>query len=187
MYEPLSDAQKNVVKSVLFGKQKQANVINDGVVAIVGKGIAECLGSQALETEAAFVEAVKHFLDNSVANGRPANSVLLTLIGGEVSVINLQSDGPKSVYCESAGPETPKYNFGIYCLGEAPEMPTTTYEAKPVKVEEVPKNFKDLSYTAQRDFLIKAITPLVPDAVKAELKNPAEQALVGSQWYFKNN
>lgn len=195
MYSPLSEEQKKVVKAVLFGNQKQASVINEGVVAIVGRGIAEATsGDSALASEHDFVDAVTSFLQTSVDNGKPVNSVILMLVGGERSLLALQAEGPKCVMCESAGPETPKYNFGIYMLGEqAPAATESHIEGIPVPTDmskftpEAQKKFEDMSYTAQRDFLVNAITPLVPEAVKAELSNPVEQALVGSQWYFKNN
>lgn len=193
MYQPLSDAQKAVVKAVLFGKQKQANVINDGVVAIVGRGIAEATsGESALADEASFVEAVSSFLQTSVDTMRPVNGTVLMLIVGEQGMLNLQADGPKTVFVESAGPDTPKYNFGIYPLGETPEAEPAPVAAVPVGdmpkfTPETQKKFEDMSYTAQRDFLIQKIVPLVPEPVKQELSSPVEQALVGAQWYFKNN
>lgn len=195
MYNPLSEEQKKVVKAVLFGNQKQASVINEGVIAIVGRGIAEATtGDSALASENAFVEAVTSFLQTSVDNGKPINTIILMLVGGERSLLALQAEGPKCVLCESAGPETPKYNFGIYMLGEqAPVAADGNIEGTPVSADmpkftpEAQKKFEDMSYSAQRDFLVSVITPLVPEAVKAELSNPVEQALVGSQWYFKNN
>lgn len=196
MYNPLSEEQKKVVKSVLFGNQKQASVINEGVVAIVGRGIAEATtGEAAISSSENFVQAVQDFLQTSIDNGRPVNATILMLVGGERSLLALQAEGPKCVFCESAGPDTPKYNFGIYMLGEAPAAPVAdlsgSMAAPPAEAPrftaETQKKFEDLSYTAQRDYLVKAITPLVPEAVKAELSSPVEQALVGSQWYFKNN
>lgn len=195
MYEPLSEAQKEVVKAVLFGKQKQANVINDGVVAIVGKGIAEATsGSSVLESEPAFIDAVESFLKTCVETGRPVNSMILMLLGGEQSLLCLQNEGPKTIICESAGPDTPKYHFGICMLGSMPETAPAEIEGESAPVDDRPKftqeeqkKFEDMSYAAQCDYLIQKITPLVPEAVKKELSVPAEQALVGAQWYFKNN
>lgn len=198
MYQPLAESQKEVVKDVLFGKQKQANVINDGVVAIVGRGIAEATsGDAALSSELNFVDAVQSFLQTSVDNGKPVNAMILMLLGGEESLLCLQEEGPKTIICESAGPDTPKYRFGICMLGASPEpspkslgMGTGSFDGMMNPPESAPVGeFKpeDMSYTAQRDFLIKAIVPLVPEAVKEELSSPVEQALVGSQWYFKHN
>lgn len=195
MYQPLTEAQKEVVKAVLFGKQKQANVINDGVVAIVGRGIAEATtGESALSTELNFVNAVTAFLDKCIDDGKPVNSVILMLLGGEQSLLALQEDGPKTVIAESAGPDTPKYHFGISKIGAMSEATPADLGmgTASASTEDMPKQSSepgfipdDLSYTAQRDFLIKKIVPLVPEAVKAELSSPVEQALVGAQWYFK--
>ncbi len=195
MYEGLSDAQKEVVKAVLFGKQKQASVINDGVVAVVGRGIEEVTSGSALQSETDFVEAVRSFLQSCIDEGRAINSILLMLLGGEKSLVTLQADGPKVVRCESAGPDTPKFYFGILPLGEEPERPVGDFSgmmnapisdgiSRPTEPGFIPD---DLSYSAQRDYLVKTIVPLVPEAVKKELSSPVEQALVGAQWYFKNN
>lgn len=196
MYQPLTEAQKEVVKAVLFGKQKQASVINDGVVAVVGRGIAEATtGEDALASEENFVKAVTSFLDTCISEGRPVNTIILLLLGGEQSLLALQSEGPKSIIAESAGPETPKFYFGISKIGEVFDAPAADLSAGVTSVSTADTQSSvsepgfipdDLSYSAQRDFLIKKIVPLVPEAVKAELSSPVEQALVGAQWYFKN-
>lgn len=196
MYEPLTNAQEEVVTAVLFGKQRQASVINGGVVAIVGRGIAEAtIGEAALESEQVFMGAVKDFLQTCVEQNKALNSILVMLIGGVESLVALQAEGPKAVYCESAGTDTPKFHFGIYPLGEMPDLAATPIEGSgssgdfskmmnPPQPGFIPE---DLSYAAQRDYLVKTIVPLVPEAVKKELSSPVEQALVGAQWYFKNN
>lgn len=193
MSEIISKEERDLIKSVLFGNQKQASAINDGVANMVGYYITDLYGSATISSADNFIGAMQQFLNECISSGTCKHFELLVLTCGPDAALTLQSPGPKCVRCESAGPETPKYYFGIYMLGEKPDAESTDVSTrsapetvKPMTAEDA-KKFQDLSYTAQRDFLIAKIVPTLPEAVKKELSVPAEQALVGSQWYFKNN
>ena len=188
----ISKEQLDNVKHVLFGNQKQANVINDAVVGIVAEGLLEITHSAALDTESNVVEAIKGYLQAKI-DGGPGSDTLVKLVAGEQSFANLSAVGPKTVYAEPISPESPKYNFRIVMLGDQPgiDHEAEARAEQPVLNTSIPyePGFvpDDVSYTAQADYLKNAILPLLPPLIMQELQDEWKAALVGSQYYFRNN
>jgi hypothetical protein len=119
------------------------------------------------------------------------------LLAGEQSLANLDAQGPKSVYVEQPNPESPKYLFRIYMLGESPAI-TRTAEAgnselnvnqvvtTPAFTDDCPYDPMD-SYAVRAEKIKKAILPLVPDIVKTEIPdNDYAQALCMAEYYYRH-
>ena len=195
MYCNLTEQQLTNVKHVLFGKQKQANVINESVVKIVAKGISEVCGASSLDSESAFVEAVNDYLKRIVEGGTTGTDNLIMLLCGEQSLANLNEIGPKQVYCNQPNPESPKYIFRILMLGEEPDVDNsaiddvqTTTASTPSTVSFASLYERDDDIPTRAEKIKNAIVKTVPDAVKRELDgNEWAQALYCAQDYFKYN
>ena len=103
----------SVVKRVLFGLQKQANVQNDVIVRIV----SEVLSGHGLITEDSedgVRKGIQKYLQQAVDNPEKySDDLALALIAGDQSVANLNAPGPNVVYQEQVNPESPKTIFRI--------------------------------------------------------------------------
>lgn len=192
MYCNLTEQQLTNVKHVLFGKQKQANVINESVVKIVARGISEVSGASVLDSESSFIAAVTSYLTRVIEGSTSGTDTLIMLLCGEQSYANLSEIGPKEVYCHQPNPESPKFIFRILMLGEEPDVDNSAEDgsySEPAKSSSV--NFTDM-YEKDDDIPTRArkikdaILTTVPDVVKQELSgNDYAQALYCAQDYFK--
>lgn len=113
----LTENELDNVKRVLFGLQKQANVINQTVVSIVAKELVSAFGEQAVQTEENVINSIKEFLQHAIDTSN-YNEIPLLLMAGEVSKANLDEGGPLIVVVDQPNPESPKHTFRIGKLGE---------------------------------------------------------------------
>lgn len=201
MFE-ITQEQFDNVKHVLFGNQKQANVINEAVVKIVARGLLEISSSTACDSEDAVVTTLTNYFQTLIDNNQMGNETLVLLTAGEQSLENLRNVGPKVVNVEQPNPESPKFNFRVYMLGEVPDIDrtvTTTTEQPEIKplreTGNAPYVYSEDNplYDPTDDFptrvkkITDAILPLVPDAVKRELSDPTAQALCCAEYFYRNN
>ena len=191
----LSENQVTVVKKVLFGNQKQANVTNEAVVKIVARGIAEVKTVSVLDSEESFATACKEYLQGCIDKTVPVNETLVMLLAGEASLANINSDGPRVVSVDQPNPESPKVLFRVHMLGEEATVdmsaesgevntayaPVTTH----VSTECAYDRDDDLATRARK--IKDAILPLCPAAVVAEIPdNEYAQALCYAEYYYRN-
>lgn len=194
----LNDTQFDNLKHVLFGLQKQANVINEAVIIICADGLAEQYGDDIFNSEDAIVESIGKYLNNVMSlgpdhiRGSKDDIMLIRLLSGEQSFVNLLVDGPKYVHIEQPNPDSPKRNFRILMLGEVPEKDrdvvvnkTDTNTAK-FNPDEKPYDESD-DFQTRVDKLRNAILPMVPAAVKAEVPDEYAQALCCAEYYYRYN
>lgn len=183
------------VKAVLFGNQKQANVINDAVVAIVtqfldGNGVD-------MSTQNTTAEGIYTTLKECAEYGlSKENEVFVQLVAGRNSYNVLKEGSPYIVSQNQPNADSPKYNFRIQIVGEeAPddevesgdkEMYTGMKFEKPAaSLDEVIN--PDDTIAEQVRKLKDAILPMCPEGVKSEVENEYAQALYCAQAYFDYN
>lgn len=192
----LTENQVQNVKHVLFGNQKQANVINEAVVKLVARGLCEVSTSSACDSEESVIKAITEYFQTLVDNQTQGNPTLIMLMGGEQSLANLREVGPKVVIAEQPNPESPKYIFRIRMLGvddgdvdmSAESSETTGSEFPAMNTPEVECPYEPTDDFPTRARKIKdAILPLIPDGVKMEIPNDEyAQALCCAEYYYKN-
>ncbi len=186
------------VKHVLFGNQKQANVINDAVAQIVAEGVAELTDVGSLDSEDFFIGAVYDLLTNVVNGTARMPEKLMALICGYESVKFYNESGPKIVTKDIPNPESPKVLFRIYPLGA---NDASTENKKVVAgesgteithtVKEMPPEVKvtrDENAYEHVQVLISKLAPLCPSAPARELGGDKILcALYASEYYFSSN
>lgn len=182
-----NEEQLTVVKHVIFGLQRQANVINDAVVKIIARGIANFMGgAECMCDERTFADAVASYLNECVVQGSASDPDLVMLIAGEKSLAALNAAGPKIVTCDTVSDDSPKYNFRIAKLGQT--LADNSYAVKPKKeaVQITGEYVKeDESYRAQAEKLKNDILAVAPEAMKAEINdNDYMLALCAAPYYF---
>lgn len=177
----------DALKHVLFGNQKQANVINDAVVGIVGGKLKE-LGN-SWDTEDAAIEVIKNILNDAINAPSTVDEDLVKLIAGEMSCNNLHADDVMVLTVEQPNPESPKHNFRIIIFGSEEQIrqPDTTETAGIHMVPDVPTSSepKDDDYVARVKEIKDKLLPLVPTAIKKVLIDETEQCLCIAEYYYK--
>lgn len=183
------------VKAVLFGNQKQANVINDAVVSIVAQYL-DSVG-QDMQTEELVITGIQDNLRLIAERGvRKEEEVFVQLVAGHKSYCILKEGSPCVVSVNQPNTESPKHNFRILVLGE--EDVEEGVESKDMDFE-AGKHFEkpaaapdevfdpDDSIAEQTRKLKDAIIPMCPPSVKEELADEYAQALYCAQAYFSYN
>lgn len=189
----LSDEQLSNMKRVLFGNQKQANVINDSVALYITRNALElgALEATSLYSEQTIVSSLSSYLEGLTIDSYSSNvnDDFILMLCGKQSLANLSSIGPKYCSVEQPNPESPKHNFRILMLGETPDLDTSADVETP-HIERPKVDMKTV-YNEQDDFMTRAtkikdaILPLVPDAVKTEIPNNEwAQALCCSEYFY---
>lgn len=182
-----TEEQLEVVKHVMFGLQRQANVINDAVVKIIARGIVNFNGDDScLASENIFADTVVSFLNKAVADNNVSDETLLMLIAGEQSLACLKAEGPKMVTSDYISDDSPKRNFRITMLGSA--SVDNSYDVD-IKKPEGPVlqayDGHELTYREQAEKLKDDILPIVPEAMRAEISdNDYMLALCAAPYYF---
>lgn len=184
----LTPEQCNNVKHVIFGNQKQANVTNEAVVKLIAREIVKEEPSCQMSTEVDVMTAIQHILERWIQNGYDAvetdEETFVALVAGEVSLSILRSDGPKYVNVSQPSPDSPKYNFRIYRLGEGePEVDMSaemsssrpTYTMASGSGIDVENNRQDI--VAWTEELKNKIISVAPESVVHEFNNDYAAAL----------
>lgn len=183
------------VKSTLFGNQKQANVINDAVVAIVAQYLdGEGVDMSTLESTAT---GIYETLQEVAHTGMTSHGeMFVQLVAGRKSYDVLKEGLPYIVTQNQPNAESPKINFRVIVVGE--EEPEDVVENgekdvytgvkfdKPAAAPDEVLNPDD-TVAEQVRKLKDAILPMCPDAVKAEISDEYAQALYCAQAYFEYN
>lgn len=180
------------IKQVLFGQQKQANVINDSVVKIVARELAAVVSASNITSIDEADDAILQYLRGVVAGELQYDEDAFILIAGEVSLANAKSGMPVTVTAEAASETSTKVNYRVSVMGEeAAEVDMSAEAGKPASAMPDLPISGEVKKTQVSDFRTKAeqlraaILPLVPDAVKQELAGDEyAQCLVCAEQYF---
>lgn len=184
------------VKHVLFGLQKQANVINDAVVSIVASELIAAYGHEAVVSEESVVDGIRTYLEHAITSGIDSiDEQVAKLIAGTQSVANLKMEAPRIVSCEPISDTSPKRAFRVYILGDKPDVEITAEEGSgAINATARPKVSPDEVTDPNDDFYTRAcklrdaIMPLVSEGVKAEIPdNEFAQALCCAEYYYGYN
>lgn len=182
------------VKHVIFGNQKQANVTNAAVVKIIANGIMRNTnGEGKLDTEADVIQSIQRILEDAISRSDALTEngeEFVMLVAGEQSLANLKLDGPKYVSAAPASPESPKYNFRIYMLGEeaTPDMSGEYTPADATSaVVGIDDSFDRNDIVASTEALKNKIIATAPQSVIDEFKNDYAAALYLYPAYAKFN
>lgn len=188
MATEITTEQFENVKHVLFGLQKQANVINESVVTIVTRKLLEIYGADAVMSEDAVAKTIESYLIEA-RDSDSVDDLLVMLIAGEQSLQNIKAIGPTYVDVVQPNPESPKVNFRVCVLGEE----TLVERNSNVGYKSIDVSPSDTSIREDDDFSTRArkikdcILPSVPDAVKAEIPdNEYAQALCCAEYYYNH-
>ena len=179
------------LKRVLFGKQKQANAINDAVVNIVETGLVK-LGYMCLEEEhcAQVLEDALGKIVGGKVTMDESLKVFVSLVAGDYAIEMLESCEPVTVSVIQPSSESPKRIFRIVsAMNAIAEYDETTYkeieETKPATV--VSTKIENETFADQAIRMRDRILPTVPAAVKTEIPdNEWAQALCCAEAYIKN-
>lgn len=194
----LSEQQLTNVTHVLFGNQKQANVINKAVVKIVARGLLDVSNSSCLDSEESVIKAATDYLQSLCDNGFSGSEHFVMLLAGEQSLACLKETGPKMVHVNQPNPESPKYTFRVGMLGEEPDVDNSaelsdTSTGTGILGSSTSASFAECPYEPTDDFATRArkikdaILPLCPGVVKTEIPNDEyAQALCMAEYYYKN-
>jgi hypothetical protein len=185
--EHFNETYLTCIKHVLFGLQKQANVINDAVVTLVAKELASKMDVVNLSTTGAVDLEIQKYVAGCMAKTISYDENILMLIVGEQSVANMSCGEPITLVAENISDTSPKMLYRIAVLGkeadiERPvELGDTTVVREPMTPMITPDGFWERA-CAIRD----RILPTVPQAVKDEINgNEFAQCLVCAEQYFK--
>lgn len=176
----------NALKHVLFGNQKQANVINDAVVGIVGEKLKGL--NYSWDSEDAIINVIKDMLNNAINAPGAADEELVKLVAGDMSCNNLHADDVMVLTVDQPNPESPKHNFRIMIFGSSEQIlqPDTN---ETIGIHMVPATTEpvatDDDYPARVREIKSKLLPLVPTAVKNALSDETEQCLCIAEYYYK--
>lgn len=187
----ISKETLKAIKECLFGLQKQANVINDAVVVLVAKELANS-GYTSFNTSEEVKDVIEKYLQSIITDANVSvNKDFLMLIVGPQGVANIEAVGPKMVYVDKPSVESPKWIFRIHMLGEDAAVEHEAHEGEAAIHVSKPAVSPDEVYSPSDDFYTRAckikdaILPMVPDAVKAEIKdNEFAQALCCAEYFY---
>lgn len=182
------------IKKVLFGNQRQADVINDAVVNFIGNFIVDNnVGSIA--NEGAVIDTISEYLSRCIDRPEIANELVIRFITGDMGYANLKSGAPLSLSVEKPNPESPKVLFRIVVFGNAPgtstktSTPTFTGEVvgESTASTTVNKKVEGTETFAERAERIKnEILSIVPCEVRREVTDEYAQALCCAEFYYKS-
>lgn len=191
----INEAALQNVKATLFGNQKQANVINDSVVAIVAQYLDGA--SVNMDTQESTAEGIHSVLTSVAHNGMDKDGeMFVQLVAGRKSYDVLKEGLPYIITQNQPNVDSPKYNFRILVVGEEdPEDVVENGEKdvytgvkfdRPAAAPEEVLNPED-TIAEQVQKLKDAILPMCPEAVKSEIQDEYAQALYCAQAYFEYN
>jgi len=183
------------VKAILFGNQKQANVINDAVVAIVAQfldGKGADMSTQNVTAESIYM-TLKECAETGLSK---ENETFIQLVAGRKSYAVLKEGVPFIVSQNQPNVDSPKYNFRILEVGtedvedevengEKEMYAGMRFERPAASPDEVIN--PDDTIAEQTRKLKDAILPMCPEAVKTEIPDEYAQALYCAQAYFSYN
>lgn len=181
----LTEEQLLNVRHVVFGNQKQASVQIEAVVQMIAIGITEASNEHACDSEESFAQACADYLQTLIDNNQSGNIELVCLLAGVKSLEVLNTPGPKVLKVDQPNPESPKYTFRVYPLGQVPESMDVTanvstgmfYQTGATDNSEYTTEDMMQYAIAIKDNLLK----ICPDAIKKELSdNEWAQALVAA-------
>lgn len=190
--ESISASTLKSVKECLFGLQKQANAINDGVVVAVCKELMRH-GYASFNDADEVQEALHELLNKVLASDATVDETVMMLICGPQSVANLQATGPKTLYIDKPSTESPKWIFRINMLGEdAVVEHEGEVGSQPIPVQKPAVSPDEVTspnddFQTRADKIRDAIMPMVPDAVKTEVSDPYAQALCCAEYFYGYN
>lgn len=192
------------VKHVLFGNQKQANVINDSVTYMVAGMLAELTSAEFLTSEEAVTMSIHSYLEDAARGAIRPNETFVLLTAGKQSLECLQMEGEKQADVTCPNPESPKHLFRIHMVGEDPDtgildlpeqnMGTVTDQFKisegtgrpHVEDRDITWN-KDETAAQRVERLTKMLAPLCPTAVAGELGGDEKSmAIYAAEYYYAN-
>lgn len=183
------------VKAVLFGNQKQANVINDSVVILVAQYLEN--SHKNMDTQESTVESIydelKAIADFGITD---YNRIFIYLVAGRKSYDVIKEGVPYVVTKNQPNADSPKYNFRVCVVGEDDVEDEVVHGEggvyagikfeRPAAAPDEVLNPDDTVADQVRK-LKDAILPMCPDGVKEELEDEYAQALYCAQAYFDYN
>ncbi len=196
------------VKHVLFGLQKQGNVINEALCDDITNFICEQLGGEACSSEDSVIDSIKQLGQDVIDGTHELPDWFIKYVMGTQSFNNLKtSHSPLVMSAERSNPESPKMNFRILVLGELPEEsaestlrtatggftvtgPEVSHQDMGATLKtELPNSKSEHMETARErvDRLVRTLSRLCPIEAAKELDSDIERALYVSEFYFKNN
>lgn len=180
------------LKRVLFGLQKQANAINDGVVEIVAM-VLDKLGADRSSEEAcvnSIKETLEKILRSEVSREDVLIKVFVILTAGVCSWDVLDECVPATVLVNRPSQDSPKFIFRVTNISESMSLfdEQTEIEIKqsqPPTVETTMLPSETFAGQAKR--ALDSILPCVPNAVKQEIPgNVWAQALCCAEAFYKS-
>lgn len=196
----LSQEQCDVVKHVLFGNQRQSNVTNEAVVKLVAREIVlynpDCHLKYPTTTALAIKGLLEEWVSTQYGATRDLDEVFVMLVAGEESLAALRADGPKVVSVTQPSPDSPKYNFRIQMLGDAPDvdMSATVGEAPAVENPVSSSGYTMENHDVDPDDIVTQtailkdkILQVAPPAVLSEFNDDYAAALYMYPTYTKMN
>ncbi len=180
------------LKRVLFGKQKQANAINDAVVTIVGDILKERAGC-SWQCEDDVVTLIVNELNDAIANADTADRLFVQLVAGVDSYTNLTLDDVLMLVAEQPNPESPKYIFRIKVFGDvdvaenAAEMEDadnsvhTTSVQHSSGIQETPD-----SCVARVNKVKRELLAVVPSGLERYLPDESDRCLYVAETYYRS-
>lgn len=187
--ESISASTLKSVKECLFGLQKQANAINDGVVVAVCKELMKN-GYTSFNSSDEVQEALHELLNKVLAADAMVDETVMMLICGPQSVANLKATGPKTLYIDKPSTESPKWIFRINMLGDdAVVEHEGEVGSQPIPVQKPAVSPDEVTspnddFQTRADKIRDAIMPMVPDAVKTEVSDTYAQALCCAEYFY---
>lgn len=203
----VTDTQLTNVKHILFGNQKQANVINESVASIVARHLVESGFESALNSEADIMEAIKSTLDKYIESpetldGKGKMFVMLT--AGEQSLANIASAAQNEnaiatvVYLGVDG--SPKVNYRVHLdvkpaeierdavIGDISSKPAFDKDLKGDDKDDTIKPYNERKTNMQpqeaADWLQAKILQVAPHAFDNEFVDEKSKALYYADAYF---
>lgn len=166
------------VKKVLFGNQKQADVINDAVAEDVTAWLKELYGEGCCYSEDGVVKTISQALQDACDPGEIANETLVKYVAGKKSLENLKNAlGPCVVNVSQPNMDSPKRKFRIHVLGEVPKEDTTSTSNVYNKSEDFDTvTYKDETETP-KERVHRFIQEYSPKCTASELTKSEERAL----------
>ena len=201
--ESISNEQLSNVKHVLFGNQKQANVINESVASIVANYIVSKNSLNSLSSESTVSDAIHKLLGTCVAfspqlNGRDKMFVMLT--SGEQSLANIMTAGSNqdtvATIMTMDSESSPKVNFRV-SLDRKPGAITREATSRPLfdkdmsgdsvddKTVDFDERKQSMSPQEAADWLQANILKVAPSAFDGEFVDDKSKALYYANAYFK--
>lgn len=179
-------------KKVLYGNQKQANVINESVALYLAKYLSEHgvdFGGDVSEEE--LVKRISDTMQKCVNHEVQLPDDLVMLLCGEVSLRFLKSGGPCVLKVDQPNIESPKHTFRIWKLGEVPEAVHTATVGvpaptpAPVASAEADKPIEEGSLMKRAIEEKDKILVHVPSSAKLEIPdNEWALALCYAEYYY---